>query len=158
MEYIMEHIRGESVLWNIIILVILIDLRPFDLRSFVLRPLVLCSFVPPPFCLALICFALFRLARFCPALLWRRAFVLRAYVGEQKLSIGLKFRGFQSSNFAEINFAVGQKSSELRGMKFRGWQKIFIFAGIKFHDSAKKIAKPRNFPAKISDNKVRQGD
>ena len=41
-------------------------------------------------------------------------------------------------------------------MKFRGWQKILIFAGIKFRDLAKKIAKPQNFllPAKISDNKV----
>ena len=36
----------------------------------------------------------------------------------QKLSIGLKFRGFQSQNFAEVNFAVGQKILEIRGMKF----------------------------------------
>ena len=78
MEYIIEHIHAESVLWNIMILVILI--------------LVLRSFVPAPFCLAIICFALFRLARFCNSALFfcalmtahlcRRSFVLRAYVGE----------------------------------------------------------------------------
>ena len=42
-----------------------------------------------------------------------------------------------------------------RGNKFRGWQKILIFARIKFRDLAKKITKPQIFlPAKISDNKV----
>ena len=50
----------------------------------------------------------------------------------------LKFRGFQSQNFAETNFAIGQKTLEIRGMKFRGWQKILIFVGIKFRDLAKK--------------------
>ena len=34
MESIAEHIHGESALWNIIILVILIDLRSFFLRQF----------------------------------------------------------------------------------------------------------------------------
>ena len=46
-------------------------------------------------------------------------------------------------NFVEINFAVGQKILEIREMKFRGWQKILIFTGIKLRDLAKnrEIAK-----------------
>ena len=55
----------------------------------------------------------------------------------QKLSIGVQFRGFQSYNFAEINLAVGQKILEIREMKFRRWQKILIFTGIKFRGLAK---------------------
>ena len=67
MEFIIEHIHGESVLWNIIILVILIDLRffllrPFALRLFALSSFVLCAFVTVPF---------------CPALFWRRTYVDR---------------------------------------------------------------------------------
>ena len=65
----------------------------------------------------------------------------------QKLSIGLKFLGFQRQDF------------EICEIKFRGWQKILIFAGTKFRDLAKKIAKPKNFlPAKILDNKVMPTD
>ena len=72
MEFIIEHIHGESVLWNIIILVILIDLRffllrPFALRSFVLRLFALSSFV----------LCAFVTAPFCPALFWRRSYVDR---------------------------------------------------------------------------------
>ena len=55
----------------------------------------------------------------------------------QKLSIGVQFRGFQSYNFAEINLAVGQKILEISEMKFRRWQKILIFTGIKFRGLAK---------------------
>ena len=49
-----------------------------------------------------------------------------------------EFRGFQSKNFAEINFAVVQKILEIGRKKFRGWQKILILAGIKYCDLAKK--------------------
>ena len=45
MESIIEHIHGESVLWNIIILVILNDLRTFVLRLFALRSFALRAFV-----------------------------------------------------------------------------------------------------------------
>ena len=72
----------------------------------------------------------------------------------QKLSIGLKFLGFQRQDFA-----VGQKILEICEIKFRGWQKILIFAGIKFRDLAKKITKPKSFlPAKIFDNTVMPTD
>ena len=43
------------------------------------------------------------------------------------------------SMFSSKNFAVGQKILEICRMKFCGWQKILIFAGIKFHDLAKKL-------------------
>ena len=52
----------------------------------------------------------------------------------QKLSIALKFQGFESLRFVKINFAVDQKFLE---------------------NLEKKIMKLQNFlPMKISDNKV----
>ena len=65
MESIIESLHGESVLWNIIILVILIDLR-----SFVLRPFAWCSFVLRSFVLRA-----FVRAPFSPAFFWRRTYV-----------------------------------------------------------------------------------
>ena len=70
MESIIEHIHGQSVLWNIIILVMLIDLRSFVVHSFVLRLFVLHSFV---------------LRALVTALFWRRAFVLCTYFASSEL-------------------------------------------------------------------------
>ena len=58
MEFIIENLHGESVLWNIIILVILVDLRSFFLPQFVW-----CSFVAHGFVTA----------PFCPVLFWQHA-------------------------------------------------------------------------------------
>ena len=57
----------------------------------------------------------------------------------------IKISRFSKLNFAKINFAAGQKTLEIHRIKFCGCQKIFIFAGIKFRDLAKKFAKLRNF-------------
>ena len=38
-----------------------------------------------------------------------------------------------------------QKRLEICGMKFRSWQKILLFTGIKFHDLAKKLQNHKIF-------------
>ena len=68
--HIINNLNDENILWNIIILVILIDpssfvLHPFVLRSFALRSLVLYSF----FLRTFITFPL------SPALIWRGNYV-----------------------------------------------------------------------------------